>query len=212
MQDFSRYVYPTQNNAVHVVDIASGADTVLPGGEALLGYVLAVKPDGVYGVPAPLTLRRIDWQGHVTDVVQGYFSTTVVVGSGFAYGSNENGTVHSINRIDLTTAASQRWFTSLTRNLRVVGLDAAGNPLIVGVAADGTASIWHPTSASTSDEPVGQPLGSFQQDPGTVTVAEGQGGFWIESTVFGLYHTDVAAPGPFGLVTNRTGLIAGPCV
>jgi len=134
-----------------------------------------------------------------------------VVGAGVAYGSKDGGTVHDIDRIDVRTGSVQPWFRSISENLRVVGTDDLGNPLIVAVDSRG-GSLWLVTAPSTSDEPSDQPLGRFSQDPGTVTVVQGQGGFWIESTTAGLFHNDAAVQGPFGFVNSFTGFIAGPCV
>jgi len=133
-----------------------------------------------------------------------------VVGAGVAYGSKDGGTVHDIDRIDVRTGSVQPWFRSISENLRVVGTDDLGHPLIVASDSRG-GSIWLVTAPSTSDEPSGQPLGRFSQDPGTVTVVQGQGGFWVESTTAGLFRYDAAVPNSFGRVSSFTGFIAGPC-
>jgi len=212
MPDYTRYAYPAQDGSIHVVDLYTGADTSVPDSKALLGYLLAVEPDGIYGAPAPLDLVRVGWQGGTTVIEQGDYWNTFVVGEGVAYGSKDSGTVHDIDRIDVRTGSVQPWFRSISENLRVVGTDDHGNPLIVASDSRG-GSLWLVTAPSTSDEPSGQPLGRFLQDPGTVTVVQGQGGFWIESTTAGLFHNDFAvANSSFGFVNSFTGFIAGPCV
>ena len=157
--DDIRYAYPAQDGSIHMVFPYTGADTSVPDSKALLGYLLAVEPDGIYGTPGPLILERIGWDGGITVIDQGHYSNTVLVGSGgVAYGSKDSGTVHDIDRIDTRTGSVQPWFRSISENLRAVGTDGYGNPLIVAVDSTG-GSIWLATAPSTSDEPSGQPPG-----------------------------------------------------
>jgi hypothetical protein len=212
MADLSRYAYPANDGSVHVVDLATGTDTILPNGDHIGANLLAVEPDGVYGAPDPLTLARVDWSGVYAVVNHGHYSNTIAVGDGVAYGSKETAPVHDIDRIDLRTGASTPWFRWADRSLQVLGVDSGGFPVVLA-SSRGERLFYEASAASTTDQPMaGQPLAGWIADVelGTVTFVQDQNGFWFE-TAIGLVRWDAGA-NISDLGSGRPGFIAGSCL
>lgn len=212
MADFSKYAYPATDGSLHVVDLTTGIDTVLPDGNRIGTQLMAVEPDGVYGAAGATSLARVDWNGHYAVVDQGHYVSTIAVGDGVAFGSTEAPPFHDLDRIDLRTGAVTPWFRWASRTLTMLGVDSAGFP-VLETAARGERSFYDANAVSTTDEPTGgQSLASWIADAnlGTVTFAQDHDGFWFE-TALGIVRWDSALPYQAYVGYGRTGYIAGSC-
>ncbi len=137
--------YQNSGSAVHVVDIASGADRVIyNGGNAF--SVLDFAAEGVYLTGAtPEGYPRGLWLLALAGGEPRLISASIVspaVGGGAAWGLDFNaadpspgpggleGPRNRILRYDLTTGTATPWFYRPGASLYVVGFDASGHPFV----------------------------------------------------------------------------------
>lgn len=164
--------YQGTNGKLHVVDVASGTDTVIYGGAVY--SVVEFAADGIYITPAPPEGRS---RGLLVENPAGGsprpINNTIeaaAVGGGFAWGLDFNpadpspgpggmqGPVNQVLRFDLQTGASTPWFYRPGSDLWVTGFDAAGHPFVTAGIAPApsdpsgapTSELWLVTSPSTS--------------------------------------------------------------
>lgn len=145
--DGARYTYgaavsepagPGAPFRIHVVDVATGADTVVytaPGSD----QPLAFAPEGIYVMTTrweipPIGLKLVDPAGQVTTVDAS--GSWEIIGGGAAWGFPDNvggfgDRIPVINRLDLKTHQITQWFSvPAPYSAYVIGIDGAGNPIV----------------------------------------------------------------------------------
>lgn len=149
--DGKRYAY-TEGNAyqgingkVHVVDLTTGADTVIYSGGAVYS-VVDFGSDGIYlTLAAPEGAPRGLWLENPAGGQPRLISSTLIapaVGGGAAWGIDFNpadpspnpggieGPRNEVLRMDLRTGATSVWFYRPGANVYLDGFDAAGHPFV----------------------------------------------------------------------------------
>jgi hypothetical protein len=229
MPDFSSYVYvgteyPRVSNqpALHVVKLPSGADTQWPQGDQLYGLPIALRPEGVYGAPGPEIITMIDPTGSVTTVDQGHaglyavVTPTAIWAAKWSTSSAGAYVMTDVQRIDANSHAATTWFHLAGLTAVPIGVDTSGSPIIEAGTQlpDGSISatqIWIVPQPSTA-APSGHPIYSDTAHPLVVKGSPivSAGAIWIE-TDQGLWVKDDTSAA-MRLVSSHSGYVAGGCV
>ena len=189
--DGLRYAYAA-GDGVHLVEIGSAADRVIGGGGDL--EVLAFAGEGVYAVhrrpagpgaglellePASGAVRilRPDEPGVEWAAAGGGAAWAV---AGLAGGADE------VWRLDRPTGTLTVWLHRLGTGLRLVGVDAAGHPL-VQLAAPQSSSVWL-VSAPGAARQVSESAPGGDDTPGYPAAVTDAGGVWVSDDGGTLYR------------------------
>lgn len=165
--------YQNAGSKLHVVDVATGVDTVIYSGNIAYG-VVDFAADGIYLTPAvPEGRPRGLWLEVPAGGSPRLISSTVIaptVRGGAAWGVDFNtadpspgpggleGPMNRVLRIDLSSGTAAPWFYRPGANIYIVGLDANGHPMVRADIAPSptntngrdTAELWLVTSASSA--------------------------------------------------------------
>ena len=165
--------YQNAGSKLHVVDVATGVDTVIYSGNIAFG-VVDFAADGIYLTPAvPEGRPRGLWLESLAGDPPRLISSTVIapaVGAGAAWGVDFNtadpspgpggleGPMNRVLRIDLSSGAATPWFYRPGANIYTVGVDANGHPVVSADFAPSptdpngrdTAELWLVTSATSA--------------------------------------------------------------
>jgi hypothetical protein len=230
MPDFSSYIYvgteyPHVSNqpALHIVKLPSGADTQWLHGDQLYGFPIALRPEGAYGAPGPEIITMVDPTGVVATVDQGHYGLFAVVTPTAIWAAKWSTTnagsyvLADVQRIDPKTQAATNWFNVDGLTAVPIGVDGSGSPIIAAGTQlqNGQISatqIWIAPQPSTSRVPRGQLLYSDKSHPVVVQgppIVSGRA-IWIE-TDHGLWIDDNTSVS-MRLVSNFSGYIAGGCL
>jgi hypothetical protein len=229
MPDFSSYVYvgteyPHVSNqpALHVVKLPSGADTLWPQGDQLYGLPIALRPEGVYGAPGPEIITMVDPTGSVTVVDQGHLGLFAVITPTAIWAAKWSTTsagayvLADVQRIDPKTQAATTWFHLAGMTAVPIGVDGSGSPIIAAGTQLSSGSISATQIWVVSRPSTGAPSGRLiYSDPAHPLVVQGSpivsaGAMWIE-TDQGLWVED-GTSATMRLVSSHNGYIAGACL
>ena len=165
--------YQNAGSNLHVVDVATGVDTVIYSSN--IAYVVVdFAAEGIYLTPAvPEGRPRGLWLEVPAGGLPRLISSTVIaptLGGGAAWGVDFNtadpspgpggleGPMNRVLRIDLNSGTATPWFYRPGANIYSVGLDANGHPIVSAdfapspTIANGrdTAELWLVTSATSA--------------------------------------------------------------
>jgi hypothetical protein len=223
-----RYAYSLPNafgaaTGIHVVDVVTGADVLVPGSGTVVGdqanYTMgAFQEDGIYltrfGLGGPRQgLWRLDLStGRITLVGAGVLSYGVRVGGGAAWwGGADNGppaAPGTLYRESLTPGApATAWFTRTGLNLNVLGFDAAGQVLVEAYSTN-TVELWQVSSQTTATR-LASSTGTYDVPSKFYGgVAVDANGTWLGGS-FGIFL--LKPGGALVSVSPTAERVAGPC-
>jgi hypothetical protein len=164
--------YQNTGGKLHVVDVATGQDTVIYSGSTVYN-VVDFAAEGIYITgPAPEGYPRGLWLERPTGGSPQLISAGIVapaVGAGAAWGLNFNnadpspgpggieGPFNEVVRIDLSTGSTTTWFYRPGSTLEVLGFDRRGelfiNAAFAGTSSDGSGhayQLWLVASATVA--------------------------------------------------------------
>jgi hypothetical protein len=209
--DGARYVYPDSQARVHLVGVSDGSDQVIASG-ALWG-IYGFGSDGLIYAgqrdpskqPSLTGLWRIPTSGGAPQQLASQ-GTWLAIGTDAAWSMVSNGPPPSgysipegslgtvLQRLDLKSGAIATWYTSNTGGrYRVAAVDAAGRPVLVGVATAPQllivtgAGAAQPITSSTVFDLMADSHGIWYEDTMGVSVylVEGSAGRWMGQYGFG---------------------------
>jgi hypothetical protein len=150
--DGSRYAYGDGNayqnlgGKLHLVDVASGTDTVLFSSTSTVFSVVVFAPEGIYITrAAPEGYHRGLWLEDLGGGTPRLISQDIVapaIGGGWAWGVTFNkadprpgpggieGPMNQVLRIDLATGSATPWFYVPGSSVLVLGFDLNGKPIV----------------------------------------------------------------------------------
>lgn len=216
------YVYVAADASVprlHRVEVATGSDTLWPGGDRLQGYVTAARPEGIYGAPGPEILQLVDPTGLLRTVDQGRYGLMALV-TATAYFETQwvHGSTYQLTdlvRVDAGTSTEQVWFHRAGLVVLPIGIDAHGSPIVAVGKQDARGrpvaqEIWIAPRPSTAERPTGTLVYSSVDQPLTILgQARASAGMIFFETGSGLYVWDGSA---LANASGFVGYVAGDCL